>query len=98
MSTETLHHEIPYKDENEPKKNDRWKISHSYHGFIFTINLYRDPVPVFAQYMLPAFLVFLVLNFTYYIDRDSPGDKLANLGVCLLAFVAIHSSMRSNLP
>jgi len=67
IKTEIIHDEILYKDENS---KTGVKIANSFPGFKLHMKMNRDPIPVFTQYLIPAFLVFLLLNFTYYIEMN----------------------------
>lgn len=70
-----------------------------YPGFIFCIKTIRDPFPKIIRAFVPAMILGVFLYCTFQLDSaDAYADRLANLSICLLTYIAIMDQLRSGLP
>jgi len=69
-----------------------------YPGFVLTYKTVRDPAPKIIKGFFPSIILGLFLICTFQLEPDALNDRLANLSICLLAYVAVLEQMRSNLP
>ena len=68
----------------------------TYPGFIFKINAVRDP---FNKILLSFFPALILGVFTYCIfNVPDYSDKLGNVSIVLLTYLAIADNLRNNLP
>ena len=58
----------------------------------------RDPAPKIIKGFFPSIILGLFLICTFQLEPDALNDRLANLSICLLAYVAVLEQMRTNLP
>lgn len=91
--------QIDYIEEKKTKKDSKTgeKIDcYYYPGFILKIKLVRDPLSKSLTYFLTSMILggFLIATF----DVVEFKDRLANLSICLLAFINILQNMRDGLP
>jgi hypothetical protein len=85
--------------ENKPYEDKVTKVKTNcyYHpGFIFIIKTVRDPFPKIIRAFFPAFILAIFLYRTFYVEAYE--DRLANLSICLLTYIAILDQIRSSLP
>lgn len=94
----TIVEKKPYKVLGKDKKTYIKKDAYYYPGFTFTFKTIRDPVPKMVKCFFPCMILGLFQVCIYTLDTNELNDRLANLSIVLLTYVAILDEMRSNLP
>jgi len=55
-------------------------------------------MPKIIKGFFPSIILGIFLICTFMLQLDELNDRLANLSICLLAYVAVLEQMRCNLP
>ena len=63
---------------------------------MFQIKTVRNPFPKFIRAFLPAIILGMFLWCTF--DVKKYADRIANMSICMLSYIAIMETLRSNLP
>ena len=73
----------PYKDKETGEEGHAFY----YPGFTFIIKTVRDPFPKLIRYYFPTVILGIFLWSTF--DVAEFADRLANLSICLLSYIAL---------
>jgi len=85
-------------EEKKTEKDEKGaKIDQYYYpGFTFVVTCVRNPLPIVMSSFFPAYIVGIFLLCTFFIEKYA--DRLGNLSVCLLTYIAIFDQLRRNIP
>lgn len=85
------------KEDKLQNRKDPTSYLKYYPGIKFNIALYKDPFSIIMNAYFPMFVLSL-LTLMIYLQEFQAGDRIANISVLLLAFVAFIPTVRSIIP
>ena len=95
----TLAEGKPYKvNGNAKDSSGRKYLAHYYPGVIFEFRTVRDPMPNIVKIFFPCILLTIFLLGTFRIGTDDHANRLANLSIVLLTYVAILDLVTGSVP
>jgi len=84
-----------HEHKTHPKGGMPGRINY-FPGFTLTVHTVRDPFPKAIRIFLPVLILGIFLYKTFVVEEFH--DRLNNLALCLLTFIAIMENMRQDLP
>ena len=91
---ETILEKKPHTDKKTGEKVDCWY----YPGCVFKFSIVRDPQPKYLKVFFPSMILGFFLIGCFNLEVDQLADRLANLSIVLLAYIASMGELRSELP
>ena len=94
---ETIIEKKPHdvRDEDGTKRKiDCWY----YPGCVFKFSIVRDPQPKYLKVFFPSLILGAFLIGCFNLEVDQLADRLANLSIVLLAYIATMGELRSDMP
>ena len=86
-------HEIKDKDGNKTKIKCKY-----YPGFILTFYSVRNPRAKMIKVLFPSLVLFVFLCATFLLSIDDLANRLMSLSICLLTYINILDTLRSEMP
>ena len=69
-----------------------------YPGFTLVFHSIRDPTSKMIKVLFPSVVLLIFLIATFMLSVDDLANRLACLSICLLTYVGILDTLRSEMP